>query len=115
MAYMCLISIAVSNTFKLEKFHGMVIYKHHNPLQFTLEQVSCTTINFVLIFYLNKTYFKILKTLQVWIRNVLYSAFKKLQLVYLIFPMALSFTISSLSINIVVQLVFDCPARASFT
>ena len=31
--------IVVSNTFKLEKFHGMVIYRQHNPLQFTLEQV----------------------------------------------------------------------------
>lgn len=31
-------SVIVSNTFKIDKYHGMILMRHHNPSQFTLEQ-----------------------------------------------------------------------------
>ncbi|XP_046851137.1 uncharacterized protein LOC124444565 [Xenia sp. Carnegie-2017] len=31
-------SAAIANTFKIERFHGLAIWKHHNPLEFNEEQ-----------------------------------------------------------------------------
>ncbi|KXJ15889.1 uncharacterized protein LOC110236748 [Exaiptasia diaphana] len=32
-------SVTVANTFKIEKFHGLMLWKHHNPMNFTKEQI----------------------------------------------------------------------------
>ncbi|XP_031552276.1 uncharacterized protein LOC116289476 [Actinia tenebrosa] len=31
-------AVSVSNTFKIEKFHGLILWKHHNPMEFNEEQ-----------------------------------------------------------------------------
>ena len=31
-------SVAISNTFKIEKYHGMVLFKEHSPIDFKLDQ-----------------------------------------------------------------------------
>ena len=44
-------SVAVSNTFKVEKFHSLIIWRRHNPLEINEEEVSRTKWNFTFLFF----------------------------------------------------------------
>ena len=48
--FSCLFASLVSNTFKVEKFHSLVLWKHHNPLDIKEHEVRVNAIH--ILFFL---------------------------------------------------------------